>query len=209
MTINVILLRNSAARVAVATALMLGSPLAAQDRNVRDRTPDMREIAITPITDLNLAKDKIPVVLLEAVERPYVNEGLEKCEQLAIAIDELDQVLGADLDVVPDEGGMSVGRAAQSVIGSFIPFRGVIRQLSGAADHQRKFQAAIFAGAVRRGYLKGLGEQKGCAYPARPAFMRIQIGEEDEVELVSRDEAVVQSADGVDFVSQEVVQEID
>jgi hypothetical protein len=31
------------------------------------------------------------------------------------------------------------------------------------------------AGAVRRGYLKGLGQQRGCSYPARPAFARVAV----------------------------------
>ena len=81
------------------------------------------------------------------------------------------RLLGPDMDVAArDPDRLSTGKVAQSLVGSLIPFRGVLRELTGAAGHQREFQAAIYAGAVRRGFLKGLGQQKGCAYPARPAF---------------------------------------
>lgn len=62
---------------------------------------------------------------------------------------------------------------AKNVVASFIPFRGILRELSGAAGQERDWRAAIYAGSVRRGFLKGLGQQKGCAYPARPAFARV------------------------------------
>jgi hypothetical protein len=55
------------------------------------------------------------------------------------------------------------------VVGSLIPFRGIIRELSGANDQQRKVSTAIQAGVARRAYLKGVGQQRGCAYPARAA----------------------------------------
>nr|QQZ48666.1 hypothetical protein JKL49_14210 [Phenylobacterium glaciei] len=38
-----------------------------------------------------------------------------------------------------------------------IPFRGWVRRLSGAQRHDSLVTAAINAGAVRRAYLKGLG----------------------------------------------------
>jgi hypothetical protein len=67
---------------------------------------------------------------------------------------------------------LSTGRMAKSVVASFIPFRGVLREISGAAEQERLLQSAVYAGAVRRGFLKGLGQQRGCEYPARPAFAR-------------------------------------
>ena len=46
-----------------------------------------------------------------------------------------------------------------------------MRRLSGAEQHDKFVQAAITAGAVRRGYLKGLGESKGCLPPATPSHV--------------------------------------
>ena len=76
---------------------------------------------------------------------------------------------------------LTVGKVAKSAVGSLIPFRGIIREVSGAADRQRDFQEAILAGAIRRGFLKGLGDARECPYPARPAFMKIAIDRDDEV----------------------------
>jgi len=54
-------------------------------------------------------------------------------------------------------------------VNSFIPFRGILREVSGASEHQRRIRAAIQAGLARRGFLKGVGETHGCKYPARSA----------------------------------------
>jgi hypothetical protein len=83
-------------------------------------------------------------------------------------------VLGDDIDMPQADGQRtSPGRMAQSVVGSFIPFRGVIREISGANEHDRKLQTAILAGVARRSFLKGTGQAKGCRYPARAAAVAV------------------------------------
>ena len=78
-------------------------------------------------------------------------------------------VLGEDYDTaVLPERELSPERVAQQIVAYFIPFRGVIREVSGANRHEYEFRQAISAGLMRRAYLKGRGEQMGCAYPARP-----------------------------------------
>jgi hypothetical protein len=128
----------------------------------------------TPATDLNVKKAEIPQLLLTAEEHPYVLRGLGTCVQLAGAISELDRILGDDIDV-PQTGTRRTtpGRVAQSVVGSFIPFRGLIREVSGANAHDREMQAAILAGVARRSFLKGIGQGKGCRYPARSATLEV------------------------------------
>jgi hypothetical protein len=51
-----------------------------------------------------------------------------------------------------------------------LPFRSWIRRLTGANKHAKAVIAAISAGAVRRAYLKGLGQAQGCGHPAAPAL---------------------------------------
>ena len=51
---------------------------------------------------------------------------------------------------------------------ALIPWQGVVRFVSGADARDRRVRRAIIAGATRRAYLKGLGEEKGCAPPAAP-----------------------------------------
>jgi hypothetical protein len=50
----------------------------------------------------------------------------------------------------------------------FIPGIGFIRYMSGAERHDAVVRAAIEAGAVRRAFLKGLGESRGCRPPSAP-----------------------------------------
>ena len=140
------------------------------ERPITDRNVDAVDVAATPVTDLNLRKDKIPQVLIDAQDAPYDLSGLRSCKPLIAAVEELDTILGDDLDLPREErGGPNAGRVAQSVVGSFIPFRGILREVSGANEQQRKVQAAIQAGLARRGFLKGVGQSRGCRYPARPA----------------------------------------
>ena len=151
-------------------ALVLGwgaaVPLAAQVMP----EPDAKEVAKTPLRDLNIDSQDIPEVLKRAVRDPYATDGFAKCDALVGAIAELDTVLGADYDIAEDDGEkrISQGRIGQSVVGSFIPFRGVVREATGAAEADRNLRGAYTAGMVRRAFLKGWGLGRGCAYPARP-----------------------------------------
>jgi hypothetical protein len=151
-------------------ALALSSAAVAQTKPVTDENVTAKDVATTPASDLNLVKDDIPPVLLKAQDNPYATDGLKKCPQYASAIGELDAVLGPDVDVAgAKDGKLKPGQVAQSVVGSFIPFRGVIREVSGARKQQEAMRDAIVAGMMRRSFLKGMGLKLGCAYPARPA----------------------------------------
>lgn len=140
------------------------------DKPVTEREPSVGDAVATPASDLNLKKDTIPPLLLTAQERPYDLTGLRRCTDLSARITELDAVLGPDIDLPVDpKTGLTAGRVAQAAVGSFIPFRGLIRELSGANSQERKIQVAVQAGFARRAYLKGVGEARGCRYPARAA----------------------------------------
>lgn len=164
--------------MACATALAvvgLTAPVLAQ---VQEEEPDAMDVARTPLEDLNIDTDDIPEVLVIAAQAPYAQEGLASCNDLVADIAALDQVLGADYDLIGEtDTGLTEGKVAKGVVGSFIPFRGLIREASGAAGDARKLRAAAVAGMVRRGFLKGIGLQRGCDYPARP---RLQLASEDE-----------------------------
>ncbi len=142
----------------------------AQDRAINDREPGVMDVARTPMTDLNLSRTEVPALLAEAEQRPYSLQGLTDCAKLARAVKEFDTVLGPDLDLPQAERArLSGGRIAQWAVGRFIPFRGLIREISGANRQQREVEAAIQAGLMRRAFLKGVGVERGCPYPASPA----------------------------------------
>jgi hypothetical protein len=171
MTVHVIGLRKFArgltsASLAASLTLLAATPAMAQDQR---EEPDAMDVARTPLEDFNIDSDEIPLVLINARDRTYDDTGLIGCNHIEAEIAALKAVLGDDFDQpLDEESRMSVGRVAQSVVGSFIPFRGIVREVSGANKKRREWQQAVMAGMVRRGYLKGMGEQRGCEYPARP-----------------------------------------
>lgn len=140
------------------------------------------DVAATPVTDLNLRKRQLPAQLVAAQQKPYDMAGLSDCANIAAQVGELDAILGEDIDL-PQDGKRrmpSAGRLAQWAVGSFIPFRGAIREISGANEHQRRMAVAIQAGIARRAFLKGVGEAKGCLYPARSATAEVLAAREAE-----------------------------
>ena len=121
------------------------------------------DAAMTPAEDVNLKKRKIPEVLLSAQQDPYSRNDTRNCGQINTALGELDAVLGPDFDAgSPARTGLSATMVAKGVVGSFIPFRGVIREISGAAGAERRYDAAIDAGIARRGYLRGIARVRNC-----------------------------------------------
>jgi hypothetical protein len=185
------------------------------DKPVSDREPSMGDAMATPASDLNLKKDTIPPLLLTAQERPYTLVGLRRCPEIAAAVGELDAVLGPDVDLpVEARNRMTAGRVAQAAVGSFIPFRGLIREISGANEQERKIQTAVQAGVARRAYLKGVGEARGCRYPARsagPADIAALVAPPAQAQAEAKPErkpSRKQRSKGVTFTSEPVVQPV-
>ncbi|CAN1509266.1 hypothetical protein MCEMIH16_00745 [Caulobacteraceae bacterium] len=140
-----------------------------------------------PMRDLNLLRSKIPPVLLEALEDPYKRPRPANCSELIALLRPLNEALGADIDepsstddrALMDKGRDVAGDTALGLVASaaqdLIPLRGWVRKLSGAEQHDKLVRAAIISGGIRRGYLKGLGEAKGCNPPATPTHVKSDI----------------------------------
>lgn len=131
----------------------------------------------SPFEDANLIRTQIPPVLLWAEQNPYELPAPTDCSQIAAEIKDLDDALGDDFDIhVVEDPEAKKGRVAGETMvaiardteDDFIPFRSWVRRLSGADRHANIVRTAIYAGRVRRAYLKGLGEAIGCRYPAAP-----------------------------------------
>jgi len=141
--------------------------------------------AAAPLRDMNVLRTKIPPVLLEAMADPYARPPGKKisCDTLIMLVASLDLALGEDVDRRPPEDNedlMDRGKrmAASSAFGAMasaaqdlIPMRGWVRKLSGAEKHDTLVQHAMASGAIRRAYLKGLGESRGCNPPATPQHL--------------------------------------
>ncbi|WP_156874116.1 hypothetical protein [Sphingorhabdus lutea] len=126
---------------------------------------DAVDAATQPLNDLNLRNKEIPLILLSIGDQPYSAEGLDDCASLYDQIALLDNVLGPDADADSKKTG-TINKALKvggNVLGGFIPFRGVVRQISGANAHRAKMEDAVYAGVTRRSFLKGVAYAKNCA----------------------------------------------
>ena len=134
-----------------------------------------------PLNDLNIDNDEIPVLLVAAAKAPYAPPSQADCVGLARDIVQFDRALGPDLappkpgDDKPlineDSASSAAWDAARSAAVGWIPFRGVVRFITGADRHDARVKQAILAGFVRRAYLKGLQANLTCPppVPARSA----------------------------------------
>jgi hypothetical protein len=134
----------------------------------------MEDVVTQPLSDVNLKRKGIPPVLSAIVDDPYALDGIRRCREIIAAVKELDAVLGPDFDVAePTTKGEKrrkmMGNVAGGVINGLIPFRFLIREISGANRADENYRAAIYAGVVRRGFLKGHGKERRCKAPGAPA----------------------------------------
>jgi len=124
------------------------------------------EIATQPVRDVGAQKADIPPVIEQAATAPYSLAGLRSCAQISQAMFELNEVLGPDYSgsVVVHEN--RVGKLAEAggktVVNTIIPFRGLVREISGAAPAERRLDADIRAAYARRGFLRGIATARKC-----------------------------------------------
>jgi hypothetical protein len=142
-----------------------------------------RGVLEQPFRDFGLVRSKIPPVLIEAIADPYARPTPSTCDGISVDMIRLNIALGPDLDepVSTEHPGVltrgkQAGKTAaldamRSEEQSYIPFDGFIRMLSGADRHDHLVMAAIQAGAIRRAYLKGQGEIRGCMPPDVPRHL--------------------------------------
>lgn len=124
----------------------------------------------SPMRDINVRQVEISPILQLAMSDVYAMPAIVDCASLADEVGALDRELGDDLDLRPfaaKQENLAISVFA-SAIRSLVPYRGIVRRISGADKRDRRVAAAIAAGSIRRGYLKGLGESRNCTQPAIP-----------------------------------------
>jgi hypothetical protein len=124
------------------------------------------DILTQPIRDAGLIGVDIPDPLVRARKDPYALPETSSCDQIGSEIGELNSFLGPELisDTGSKESRVSKlaeagGRAA---VNSLIPFRTLVREVSGAAPAQRRLQEAIDLGYARRGFLRAVYRMRRC-----------------------------------------------
>jgi hypothetical protein len=155
----------------VGLALTAGIPAAAQE-GAREDSSTIRKTADAVTAPLD--GKEVPEKLRAIQDAPYSLAGLKGCAALQQEVRELNAVLGPDVDEKPAEKTRekkreeTAGRVAATVAASAIPMGGLIGEVTGANAERRRYALAVYAGTVRRGFLKGVGLQRGCKAPARP-----------------------------------------
>jgi hypothetical protein len=147
--------------------------------------PGVSEAVKAPLHDLNLTSDNIPLILVRAYAKPYDASGLDSCQAILDQVSALDLALGPDVDIPRSpqakddmfaKGRGLAGDAALDAVRSattgVIPVRSWVRKLSGAERAEQEAKAIVLAGAVRRGFLKAMGVQQHCDWPAAPLDLR-------------------------------------
>ena len=134
-----------------------------------------KDVITQPLNDFNVAQPDIPPILLRAKAAPYEAPLGHDCQTLNSEIGDLDKALGPDLDLAKGDDKSVSKRVsdmtfdlARGAVSGLIPFRGVVRYVTGAEKRAREINEALIAGTVRRSYLKGFGEKLDCEYPASP-----------------------------------------
>jgi hypothetical protein len=157
-----------------ALVLITAPPALAQTREEQERL-EWEEAAKTPLRDLNVMPKKIPEVLRDAVSDAYCPPRQMNCRAIGLEVQGLEEVLGEDFDAPPpppptkeEKRTGAANVVLKGAAGSIVPFRGWVRQLTGAERHAQEVQTAIAAGRVRRAYMKGLGVMMRCRWPAAP-----------------------------------------
>lgn len=141
-----------------------------QDNRAPNAGEIARDAAMQPLVDTNLSKREINALLEEAAANPYSLEGIRRCDDIAFALMRLDDVLGPDVDdldpmTIGQKRRKSAGEITKGLVGGLIPFRGVVREITGAGEAQRRHHAAIEAGLMRRAFLKGYAAARRCEKP--------------------------------------------
>lgn len=155
-------------------------PSAATSSAIEQTGDGMTDAALSPLEDLNLKREPIPPVLADLTTTYGLPDPLT-CSAIADEVTRLTAVLGQDSDVPPpgeedeDYGQWAADESADAALGAvessargLIPFRGLVREATGANRYADKVARAYQFGLTRRAYLKGYGHAMGCSWPAAP-----------------------------------------
>lgn len=144
----------------ILAAGLVGGAATAQERNSTVR--DAQDVVTQPVRDVGIDKKDVPAALAEAADDPYSLDQSRTCAQLTNAIRALNEELGPDFGAEPGKKPSLLKAGSAAVVNTLIPFRGIVREVSGAASADRRLAAATQAGIARRGFLRGVYTARNC-----------------------------------------------
>lgn len=183
------LLRHLSLLGFTALALNACAPIAgsALSNTAESGITDVFDAATGSLEDLNLKQKEIPAKLADLAKDPYAPPKKVSCKAIRQELADLEVLIGPDvqpkgIEVASNEGfSLSdvenidippVEKLAHDAVmsavkshTSFLPFRGIIRRVTGANRHEEALNDAYQAGKLHRAYLKGLAQSRfgrGC-----------------------------------------------
>jgi len=119
---------------------------------------------------LGLRGAQVPELLKAVAADPYRAPAAPACETIPAELKALDDVLGADAGQ-PRKHRSQVVKWAMGSVRGMVPYRGVVRFLTRADQHDHALMDATMAGFARRGFLRGLEANLRCAGQATPVSL--------------------------------------
>lgn len=128
----------------------------------------MARAATQPLRDLSVIREAAPEALQRAALTPYDTAELTDCKHARDELARLDAALGPDLAPGGKSAGVSVHGLAVDLVGGALgmPYRGLVRRVTGAETRDQALRTAVLAGMVRRGFVKGRLAMMACPPPA-------------------------------------------
>ena len=148
---------------------LMATPVAVHADKAQD--DGIGKAVMQPLRDTRIKDEKIPEILQLAASAPYSSANTRSCAAIADEVRRLDAALGRDVDapgVSKNERAELAAVAARTAVNTLIPGLGLVRVITGADKQQRRVEAAVYGGSVRRAYLKGIGLARRCSAPAAP-----------------------------------------
>jgi hypothetical protein len=134
-------------------AILVAAPLAAA---AQDQVRPGRE------SGLGVTGPDTPETLARIQADPYAPPRAPGCDGVSAELADIDAILGPDVDAPREEKASNVGAMVGGAVKSLIPYRGVVRLVTGAGKKEQDLVDASMAGSARRGYLRGLQASMNC-----------------------------------------------
>ncbi len=131
------------AAACLGAAAMAGTPAAAQQ--VKEGSQ----------SGLGITGAEVPPLLKDIKADPYKAPGAPICATVPLEIQQITDLIGPDIDAQNDKETSLVSKGADLARG-MVPYRGVVRFVTGANKKDQELHDAVVAGYARRGFLRGI-----------------------------------------------------
>ncbi|MEL6686943.1 MAG: hypothetical protein AAFP97_04910 [Pseudomonadota bacterium] len=158
--------------------VVLSAPFMSSCASYQEEEGHLAFAATAPFRVFNVGQEPIPGQL-NALHQPYGYIDQSGCEAWTREINELDAAIEAnagrrvgyrrDSETFVGRTGNLRDQGVAALANTAVPFRGVVRQLSGAARYEQRAERASDRARYRIGYLVGLGRAHRC-----PGFGTLQ-----------------------------------